>query len=211
MLKIAVIAQKGGVGKTTLTLHLAVEAAKAARVTIVDMDPQASAAQWADGRRVRRPVVIACPPARLAVTLQTVRRTSDIAFIDTAPAVESPALAAVRAADLCLVVSRPGILDLRSIGINVEIAKLAGKPVWLVLNAAPAQGTQAAAAGAYARTHYGVELCPIIVHQRAILGHALAESRCAQELEPAGKAAGEIAALWDWLARRAAPRDAAAA
>jgi hypothetical protein len=41
------------------------------------------------------------------------------------------------------------------------------------------------------------------VHQRAVFGHALAQSKCAQEVEPAGKAAAEIAALWDWLAQRA--------
>src|SRR5262249_44794872 len=46
--------------------------------------------------------------------------------------------------------------------------------------------------------------CPIIVHQRAVFGHALVGSRCAQEVEPAGKAAIEVVALWDWLARRAA-------
>jgi chromosome partitioning protein len=205
MLKVAVIAQKGGVGKTTLTLHLAVEAAKSARVAIVDMDPQASAAQWADGRQAPQPAVVACPPARLAVTLQQVRRNgAEIAFIDTAPAVESPALAAVRAADFCLIVSRPGILDLRSIGINVEIAKLAGKPVALVINAGPAQGDRATAAAEHARTSYGVEVCPVVIHQRAILSHALIDSRCAQEVEPAGKAAAEIAALWDWLSQRLA-------
>ncbi len=206
MLKVAVIAQKGGVGKTTLTLHLAVEAAKSARVAIIDMDPQASAAQWSDTRDARQPTVVACPPARLTTVLHTVRRDgADIAFIDTAPAVESPALAAVRAADFCLIVSRPGILDLRSIGVNVEIAKLAGKPVALVINAAPAQGTQAAAAAEEARRNYGVDVCPIVIHQRAIFSHALAESKCAQEVEPAGKAAIEIAALWCWLAERAAP------
>ena len=124
------------------------------------------------------------------------------AFIDTAPAVESPALAAVRAADFCLIVSRPGILDLRSIGINVQIAKLAGKPVALVINAAPASGAQGVAAGEDAGTRYGVEVCPIIIHQRAVFGHALARSRCAQEVEPAGKAAAEVAALWEWLAQR---------
>ncbi len=170
MFTVAVIAQKGGVGKTTLALHLGVEAARSGPVTIIDLDPQ----------------------------------SSRIAFIDTAPAVESPALAAVRAADFCLIVSRPGILDLRSIGVNVEIAKLAGKPVVLVINAAPVQGGQAVAAGEDAHKRYGVEVCPIIVRQRAVFGHALVGSRCAQEVEPAGKAAIEVAALWDWLARRAA-------
>ena len=50
---------------------------------------------------------------------------------------------------------------------------------------------------------YDLEVCPAIVHQRAAFGHALAQSKCAKEVEPAGKAAVEIAALWDWLAQRA--------
>ena len=203
MLTVAVIAQKGGVGKTTVALHLAVEAAKGGRAVIIDTDPQASAAQWADERQAPQPAVVTCPASRLPVSLHAARQSgAHIALIDTAPAVESPALAAVRAADFCLIVSRPGILDLRSIGINVQIAKLAGKPVALVINAAPASGAQGLAAGEDAGTRYGVEVCPIIIHQRAVFGHALARSRCAQEVEPAGKAAAEVAALWDWLAQR---------
>lgn len=208
MFTVAVIAQKGGVGKTTLALHLGVEAAKAGPVAIVDIDPQSSAAQWADARVATGPTVTACPPARLTVTLNRVERNGTrVAFIDTAPAVESPALAAVRAADFCLIVSRPGILDLRSIGINVEIAKLAGKPVAAVINAAPAQGGQALAAAEIVQKWYGVEVCPVVVRQRAVFGHALARSKCAQEVEPAGKAAAEVAALWDWLAQRAPRQD----
>jgi chromosome partitioning protein len=203
MLTVAVIAQKGGVGKTTLALHLAVEATKTGPVVVIDTDPQASAAQWADERKAQQPAVVACPAARLAVSLRAAReKGAHVAFIDTAPAIESPALAAVRLADFCLIVSRPGILDLRSIGINVQIAKLAGKPVALVMNAAAVQGRQAVAAGEDAATNYGVEMCPIIIHQRAVFGHALAESRCAQEAEPGSKAAAEVAALWDWLAQR---------
>ncbi|HEY7242382.1 MAG TPA: ParA family protein [Xanthobacteraceae bacterium] len=203
MLTVAVIAQKGGVGKTTLALHLAVEAARSGRAVIIDTDPQASAAQWADDRQSPQPAVVTCPASRLPVSLHAAKQSgARVAFIDTAPAVESPALAAVRAADFCLIVSRPGVLDLRSIGINVQIAKLAGKPVALVINAAPASGGQGFAAGEEAGRRYGVEICPIILHQRAVFGHALARSRCAQEVEPAGKAAAEVAALWDWLARR---------
>jgi chromosome partitioning protein len=204
MLTVAVIAQKGGVGKTTLALHLAVEATRLGPVAIIDIDPQSSAAQWADSRMAKEPAVVACPPARLGIALQAARnRGTRFAFVDSAPAVESAALAAVRAADFCLIVTRPGILDLRSIGVNVEIAKLAGKPVAAVLNAAPVQGGHAAAAAQSIRDWYGVEVCPIVVHQRAVFGLALADSRCAQEVEPASKAAIEVAALWDWLGRRA--------
>ena len=204
MLTVAVIAQKGGVGKTTLALHLAVEAAKTGPVCVIDTDPQASAAQWADGRKAQQPAVVACPAARLAISLRAARENgSHVTFIDTAPAIESPALAAVRLADFCLIVSRPGILDLRSIGVNVEIAKLAGKPVAAVINAAPAQGAQAMTATETVHKWYGVEVCPVVVHQRAVFGHALVQSKCAQEVEPASKASTEVAALWDWLAQRA--------
>ncbi len=163
MLTVAIIARKGGAGKTTLALHLAVEAAKTGPVVLIDTDPQASAAQWADGRQAPQPAVVACPAARLEQSLQAARRSgAHIAFIDTAPAVETPALAAARAADFCLIVSRPGILDLQSIGINVQIAKLAGKPVALVMNAAHARDGQAIAAGENAGTSYSVEVCPIM-------------------------------------------------
>ena len=144
--------------------------------------------------RDQQPAVVACSSARLAVSLHAAKRSgARIAFIDTAPAVESPALAAVRAADFCLIVSRPGIL-ISVIGINVEIAKLAGKPVALVINAAPAQGRTLLAAVRDASSRYGVEVCPIIIRQRAVFGHALVGSRCAQEVEPASKAAAEVAA-----------------
>jgi chromosome partitioning protein len=203
MLTVAVIARKGGAGKTTLALHLAVEAAKSGPVALIDTDPQASAAQWADNRRAPQPTVVACPVARLPQALQSARQGgAHVAFIDTAPAVELPALTAARAADFCLIVSRPGILDLQSIGINVQIAQLSGKPLALVMNAAPPRDGQAVAACEHAGSNYGVELCPIIVHQRAVFSHALARSQCAQEVEPLSKAAAEIAALWDWLAHR---------
>jgi chromosome partitioning protein len=72
--------------------------------------------------------------------------------------------------------------------------------VALVINAAPAQGAHVLAAVRDASSRYGVEVCPIIIRQRAVFGHALVGSRCAQEVEPASKAAAEVAALWDWLA-----------
>src|SRR5260370_38268549 len=76
------MARKGGAGKTTLALHLAVEAAKTGPVVLIDTDPQASAAQCADGPQPPQPAVVACPAARLEQSLQAARRSgAHIAFI----------------------------------------------------------------------------------------------------------------------------------
>jgi chromosome partitioning protein len=64
MVVVAVISRKGGVGKSTIAVHLAVEAAKAGPVAVVDLDVQASAAGWGDSRSAEQPAVVTCPPAK---------------------------------------------------------------------------------------------------------------------------------------------------
>lgn len=203
MQTLAIIAQKGGVGKTTLALHLAVAAGQAGAVAVMDLDPQASASGWSDSRAAEEPAVVACPPSRLAVTLDAAKaQGARLAIVDTAPHAESPALAAARAADLILIPTRPGILDLRGIGASVEIANLAKRPAVLVINAGPARGAGAVEAGEAARASYGIEVCPVIIGQRAVFGHALVTGQTAQEVEPDSRAAGEIMALWEFVQRR---------
>ena len=66
MKTIALISQKGGSGKTTLSISLVVAAERAGVPSVlVDLDPQASAGQWSDLREAETPVVTCAPPARL--------------------------------------------------------------------------------------------------------------------------------------------------
>ena len=62
---IAVLSQKGGAGKTTIAVNLAVYAAlQGASVAILDIDPQASASSWADLRESDKPVTIPLPATK---------------------------------------------------------------------------------------------------------------------------------------------------
>jgi chromosome partitioning protein len=204
MKTVAVESQKGGSGKTTTTLNLAVAAGRAGKtVVVIDLDPQASAAGWKDSRTAEAPVVVSVPPARLPQALQAAQEGgADLAFIDTAPHAESAALAAAKAADLILIPTRPGILDLRAIGTTADLVKIAGKPAFVVLNAIPPGATRLIEDARAAAAVHGLEVAPVVIEQRAALSHSLTAGQTAQEYEPAGKAAEEIARLYDWLNNR---------
>ena len=203
MKTISIVSQKGGAGKTTLALHLAVAAEQAGKPTvIVDLDPQASSAKWGDSRSQESPVVVSAQSARLAKVLETAEEQGAVlAILDTAPHSENSALAAVRAADLILIPCRPAILDLRAIGDTVDLIKLAKKTATVVLNAVPPRGSLAKEAQD-AVAAYGISVAPVTVGQRAAFTHALTEGKVAQEYEPTGKAAEEIKELYMWICKQ---------
>jgi chromosome partitioning protein len=201
MKTVSLLSQKGGTGKTTMTLHLAVAAERAGLATVVvDLDPQASAAGWKDSRTDEAPAVVSVPAARLTQALQAAREGgADLALIDTAPHSESASLAAARAADLVLIPCRAGILDLRAIGTTAELVRLAGKRAFVVLNAMPPRATALAADAREAVAAHGLEVAPEMIQQRAAYGHALTVGQTAQEYEPGGKAASEVETLFSWI------------
>lgn len=200
MKTIAVLSQKGGTGKTTLALHLAVAAEAAGHTAaVIDLDPQSSAGGWGESRAGEGPTVAIAHAPRLASILEAAAANgATLAILDTAPHSQGDALAAAKAADFILIPCRPGILDLRAIGATVQIAQLAGKPAAVVLNACPPQGRALADEAEQAVKGYGVTVAPVRLVQRAAYAHSLAAGQTAQEYEPGGKAAEEISQLYTW-------------
>src|SRR6185312_14190049 len=198
---VAVLSQKGGSGKTTLALHLAVAAEQAGQVAaVIDIDPQASAAGWKDSRQGDTPVVVSIPAARLSQALDVARNGSaDLALIDSAPHAGEVAFAAAEAADFILIPCRPGILDLRAIAPTARIAKLAGKRTFVVLNAMPNRAPNVLADARAAVAVHGLDVAPFSIQQRAAYAHALTSGQTAQEFEPNGRAGQDMAELYGWL------------
>jgi chromosome partitioning protein len=201
MKTVAILSQKGGSGKTTLSLHLAVAAHQAGHIAVViDLDPQASAAGWKDSRKDEIPVVISVPATRLPQALQAAESGgADIAILDTAPHSGEVALAAAEAADLILIPCRPGILDLRAIGTTARIVKLGGKSAYVVLNTVPPRAPNVLADARAAVAVHGLDVAPIALQQRAAYAHSLTAGQTAQEYEKDGKAGEEVTALYTWL------------
>lgn len=200
MKTLAIVSRKGGAGKTTIALHLAVAAEAYGIVTAVfDLDPQASAAIWADHRGEQSPAVVPAQAPRLSALLAQARANeADLVILDTAPHADGIASEAASHADAILIPCRPSALDLDAIGASIRLARAASKPAYVVINAAPIQGVETAETRS-ALTGAGVELAPVVLHQRKAYASRMHEGRTAQEIEPNGKAAGEIRQLTLWL------------
>jgi chromosome partitioning protein len=200
MKTISVVSQKGGAGKTTLAIHLAVAASQAGMNTaVIDLDPQASSTKWADRRQSELPVVISAHASRLAHVLEAAKvEGGELVLIDTAPHSDNAALEAARMADLVLIPCRPSILDLEAIANSLDIAKLAHKPATVILNAVAPLGSEADEAEE-AITQLGGEACPIRLVHRVAYARAIVYGQAAQEYEPHGKAAREIEALHKFM------------
>lgn len=201
MKTLAILSQKGGTGKTTLAINLSVVAARelGCPVTLIDLDPQASAASWSDSREDTFPAVISAQANRLPRHIAAAKESgARLVLIDTAPHSESAALAAARAADLVLIPCRPAILDLRAIRHTIDLINLAGVPGIVILNAIPPRGTLAEEA-AEAIAGYGIPVAPIRLTHRAAYINSLTVGKSINEFEPKGKGAGELHRLLEWL------------
>lgn len=199
---LVILAQKGGSGKTTLAVHMAVCAARRKLHTaLIDLDPQASAYHWNESRAEGRKLdATKSTPGQLSALLKQAEAGGvDLAIIDTAPHSDSAAAVAAQLADLILIPCRPARFDLDAITTTVEIAKIAKTPAAVVINAAPRGKLAEEARGALQRQ--GITVMEPVLHQRAAYSHAVIDGRSVHEYEPEGKAAEEIDALYNHIYR----------
>lgn len=204
---VTVLCQKGGVGKTTLALHLASAAIDASLATILlDTDPQSSATVWRDNRTNPVPEVVAIPASRLEKALTGARSAgAQLAIIDTPPNSQTGIMEAAKAADVILIPCRPAILDLQALRFTQDIVKLAGRPAFVVLNMVPPNAPKLLADAQAAIAGYGLQCAPVCLYERAAYRHSMAQFQTVDEVEPDSRAAEELARLYQWLAQELQP------
>jgi len=208
---VAVVAQKGGTGKSLVSANMAVAACREGRKTlVVDCDPQGSLLDWARSRLSPTPPVIgvkasAAHPTRYAAENAGV----DLLIIDTRSSSLEDSIDAAKAADLTLVVVRPTAVDLRAIAMTVKALKPLRLPAAFVLNQAPVQrARQEPAIVAEAvdlLLDYGLPIAPVALRQRQIYQTSFARGLSVQEMDADCRATEEMNELWRYVTSRLAP------
>lgn len=204
MKTIAILSQKGGSGKTTLALHLAVAAWQDGKTAVIaDLDEQASATMWHRAREEPLPHVQPTHSAALAqFAAEAERQGVDFLFIDTAPQSDKPAINAAEVADLILITCRPSVMDLRAIQNTLRLTSLVnlkpGAAVFAVMTQIEPFGKLAEEARTTLR-QLAVNVLPHGLGRRVAYHHGLIDGQTALEYEPAGKAAREVRALYEQI------------
>ncbi|MEX0696764.1 MAG: ParA family protein [Dongiaceae bacterium] len=200
---LAIASRKGGVGKTTLAGHLAVQAERcgAGPVAVADVDPQGSLADWWNARAAPTPVFLRSTARSLTEDVERLRDLGiALLVIDTPPALGAIVAEVVRLSDLVLIPTRPSPHDLRSIGATVELVEDLGKPLVFVVNGATARARITAETITVLSQHG--TLAPAIVHQRVDFAASMVDGRTVMELPGVSRSAEEIAGLWDYIGGR---------
>jgi chromosome partitioning protein len=200
MKSIVVANQKGGSGKSTLTVHAATAAELAGDgpVVISDTDPQGTAADWFNQRKRSGIDTPLYSPLTLAdlreKTVALGEAGASYLFIDTAPSIGSVNAELFDLADVILIPLNPTPADLRALVKGLSLIRQSGKPFYFSLsrvrpNLRNNDGT------ALALEALGLVL-PARMHERVIYAETFAHGKTAIEIDPKGVAAQEIASLW---------------
>lgn len=199
---VAVLSQKGGAGKTTVAINLAINAwLQGKQVAILDIDPQASASVWADLREKDGPVTVSLPAVRLNKAIATASENgADLVIIDSAPFSESSTIAAARAADFVVIPCRPSIFDVKAIGTTIDLVAAVKTKMGIALNGVKSKSLDIDARKAI-KTEFDCPVASVTLWNRVDYIRCLLDGQGVSEYDPEGKAANEIRLLYRWVNR----------
>jgi chromosome partitioning protein len=212
---IALVSQKGGTGKSTLAIGLAIAAMQDGhKVCLLEADPQGTLSNWRSRRAQAEPAVEQLQDGiEFAHRVPFLERCGvTLTIIDTPAGQTEVGTAAIAVADLTLIPARPSPADIEAAAPTLALVRASDKPFAFVLNQTPVRSFRVAnAAGALSETAIalnasGVLALPYIVlrnDQQDALGAGLAVTEYALH----GKSADEIRSLWQWVSSRLAAAD----
>lgn len=193
---IAVAQQKGGAGKTMVTVQLGVALAESGKVALLDIDPQASLTAWGrlrTGAGKAKPGVdvLAVSGWRLAAELERLKENYDYVLIDTPPVIDSDARRAIRGADLVLVPLNPAPPDLWAAEGTLKLAAEERRKTALLFNRAPSVSRLRKRLEAEIAARK-LDLLSVALANRAGYANAFADGVGITEYAPATQAAEEV-------------------
>jgi chromosome partitioning protein len=195
--------RKGGVGKTTLTAHLAAAAAlSGVKVAVADYDPQGGLAGWFNARSsplMGMAYADASKGIRKAWDVAS-RGGIDLLLIDTEPGEGEAVVDAVALADLVVVPCQASPNDLRAVGRTVKLVADARKPLVFIINRVKPRVRLTHQASSSLSQHGTV--APVLIGDRTDFAASMVGGQTAQELDPKSKSAEEIGELLTYLRER---------
>ncbi len=206
MRTIAVIALKGGSGKTTVATHIALAAhLRGLKTVVADTDPQRSATEVLRARVGEGPTCVGAMGASLfAAQIAAVGSGMDAMVIDTAAGAVEDVAQAIVVADFSLLVVRPTLMDIAAAVRSLDIIRRLKKPAMVVVNQAPTS-RDGVEPPSVKRAMRALELMrlpvvPTLLRSRAIYQSSLETGKSAEECYDVN-AAREVAALWAFIER----------
>jgi len=196
---IALVQQKGGSGKTTIAVNLAVAfMQEGARVSLLDTDPQGSLGRWFMARRER----LAEPGMEFSTSsawgvgyeCEKLRRGADFIIVDTPPKVDADLRPTLREADLILIPVASSHVDLWATEGVLDLARRERKRATVVLNRCKA-GTRLGEEVAAAAAELEAELAEARLANRIVYAETLGEGLGALESPRRGPAGDELRKL----------------
>ena len=198
---ITISQQKGGSGKTTLAVHLALAFIKYhnLKVAVIDTDPQGSLGKWFMIRTEKKVSNdnLTFKTASLwgaQYESKTLKKDHDIVIIDTPPKIESDARPSIESADLVLIPVAASHVDFWATGAIVDIAKKANKKILIQINRSSQRSKLITKTNEFIKS-LDLSATKTIIGNRQIFAASMGEGKTAVEKQKKSMAVEEIKQL----------------